>query len=53
MGKKHPSGAKAHHLFSAICGPTEVVPFYKTLPNSLFFAACLAVPKMLRNQRRL
>jgi hypothetical protein len=27
---KHPAGAEAHPLFCCICGPTKVVPCYKT-----------------------
>jgi hypothetical protein len=38
----HPAGAKAQPLLSCICGPTEVVPCYKTGLLSSFSAACKA-----------
>jgi hypothetical protein len=44
MSEEHPSGAEAHHLFSASCGTTEVVPCYKTLPDRSFSAAGEVVP---------
>jgi hypothetical protein len=42
--KKHTEGAKAQHLFCCTCGPTKVVPFYKTSLRSSFSAACEVVP---------
>jgi hypothetical protein len=45
-GGKHPSGAKARHLFCCICGTTEVVPFQNNPPLSSFSAASLVVPQM-------
>jgi hypothetical protein len=30
--KSHPSGAKAHDIFYAVRGTTEVVPCYKAWP---------------------
>jgi len=34
--EKHTAGAKAHRLFSAACGTTEVVPCYKISANRRF-----------------
>jgi hypothetical protein len=36
IAEKHPSGAKARRLFSAICGTTEVVPYQ----NLTFTTGC-------------
>jgi hypothetical protein len=42
IDEKHTSGAKAHRLFSAACGTTEVVPCYKTAAEWSLSAACKA-----------
>jgi hypothetical protein len=42
--ENHPAGAKAQPIFSASCGPTEVVPLLQSRPKPSIFAACEFVP---------